>query len=137
MTFKRVNDFATEDPAKLDRELSQLESNIDAEFNLVRKELAPQLRVDSFYATASRGIVAMQPDKQLTIDTSIAPATAVFPKLTPANFGRRFVIVKRAGANNITTSCQDATVLCNGAAFPVLAAVGRYEFTCDASGYYR
>lgn len=137
MTLKHINDFKTRDPDKLQRQLSELEDNISKEFALARKETVPQLLVKSFYASASKGIVALQPDQQVNIDTSIAPAAAVFPALTPANFGRRFVLVKRVGANNLVTSCQDSTVLCNGAAFPTLTAVGRYEFTCDASGYYR
>lgn len=137
MTLAHINDFDTGNPQKLSRQLSDLEDNVSAELDRVRNETVPQARVSSFLATASRGIVPLRPDQQLTIDTSIAPAAAVFPPLTPANFGRRFVIIKRSGSNNIVTSCQDSTVLCNGAAFPVLAAVGRYEFTCDASGYYR
>ena len=67
MTFKRVNDFATDNPGKLDRELSQLESNIDAEFVLARKELAPQLQVVTFRATAARPITAILPDQQLSV----------------------------------------------------------------------
>lgn len=139
MTFKRVNDFSTDpgDEKRLDRELSQLEDNIAAEFNAAQKAAAPQLRVVNFFATPSRGIVPVLPDQQLSLDTSIAFAAAVFPALAPANFGRRFVLVKRVATNTVVTSCQDATVLCNGAAFPTLAAVGRYEFACDASGYYR
>ena len=137
MTFKRVNDYTTEDPVRLDRELSQLEDNIANEFGAVRKEMAPLMRADSFLPNSVRGIVAAMPDQQLTVDTSQASAAVVFPALSAANFGRRFVLVKRVLANNLVTSCADASVLCNGAAFPTLTAIGRYEFTCDASGYYR
>ena len=135
MTFKRVN-FATEDPAKLDRELSQLETNIDAEFVLVRKQLAPQLQVATFTPKTGRTIVAIQPDQQLSIDTSSARANVVFPALTPANFGRKFVIIQRTAGNPILTSCQDPNVQCDATAFPTITAVGRTEFSCDASGYY-
>lgn len=137
MTFKRVNDFSTEDPSRLDRELSQLEDNINAEFILARKELAPQARPTSFMATASRGIVPVLVDEQLSIDTSIANASAVFPPLDPKNFGRKFVLIKRAAANSLKTSCQDATVLYNGSAFPTFTLIGVYVFYCDSSGYYR
>ncbi len=137
MTLKRVNDFSTENPEKLDRELSQLEDNVDAEFKLVRKELAPQPRPVSFVSSASRGIVAIQPGDQLSVDTFIANASVVLPPLSPANFGRKFVLIKRVSTNAIAVSCQDATVSCNGGAFPNITAVGVTVFYCDASGYYR
>jgi len=139
VTFKRVNDFATEDPAKLDRELAQLEDNITAEFVLVRKQLAPQLQVVSFTPASGRQIVAILPDQQLSVDTGQADAKVVFPPLLPANFGRRFALIKRMTANAVVTSCQDPLVTCNGAAFPSFGAgaVGLFVFHCDSSGYYR
>lgn len=137
MSFKRVNDFTTEDPVRLDRELAQLEDNIVAEFDLVRKQLAPQLQVVSFTATASRGIVSISPDQQLSVDTSIANGFVVFPPLVASNFGRKFVLIKRTSTGSMITSCQDSTVLCNGAAFPTITAVGVTSFHCDAGGYYR
>lgn len=139
MTTKlsHVNSYDTDDPKKLSRQLSDLEDRIDAALQAVQRDSVPQPSVAAFLASATRGIVAVLPDQQLTIETSQASAAAVFPALNPSNFGRRFVLIKRSAVNNIVTSCRDTSVLCNGAAFPTLAAVGRYEFTCDASGYYR
>lgn len=137
MTLKRVNDFSTEDPARLDRELSQLEDNLDAEFRLIRKEMAPQARVSTFVPMGVDSIRAIQPDQQLSVDTSILSGAVVFPPLSPENYGRRFTLIKRKAANNIVTSCQDTAVFCNAAAFPTLAAVGVYVFFCDSTGYYR
>lgn len=137
MTLAHINSFDTDNPRKLSRQLSDFEDRVAAELERVRVASAPVLRVASFMATASRGVVALMPDQQLAIDTSIANGSAVLPALDPSNFGRRFALIKRSGANTITVSCQDPTVLCNGGAFPVLAAIGLTVFYCDASGYYR
>ncbi|MEI9950803.1 MAG: hypothetical protein WDO74_17940 [Pseudomonadota bacterium] len=137
MTFKRVNDFTTENPVKLDRELAQLEDNITAEFDLLRKQTAPQLQVVTFTASASRGIVSILPDQQLSVDTSIATGFVVLPLLVPSNFGRKFVLIKRSFTGSIITSCQDSTVLCNGAGFPTISAIGVTTFHCDSTGYFR
>ena len=137
MTLSHINSFDTDNPQKLSRQLSDLEDNVSAELDRVRAGAVPIPIVASFSATASRGIVALLPDQQLTIDTSIASAAAVLPPLTPANFGRKFLVVKRVGTNSIVTSCQDATVLCNGGAFPTITAIGITTFCCDSSGYYR
>lgn len=138
MSFDRVNDFSTRDPDRLERELSEMEDNINSEFVAVRKEFAPQMRVETFRSLdVASGIRAVRFDEQLSLDTGVASVAVVFPALDPRNFGRRFVLIKRLGSNSIVTSCQDPTVLCNGAAFPTLAAVGAYAFYCDASGYYR
>jgi hypothetical protein len=137
VSLEHINSFDTGSPGKLSRQLSDLEDNVAAELERVRGSSVPVPAISSFLASAARGITNLQADQQLSVDTSQAPAAVVFPPLNPNNFGRRFVIIKRTAANNIVTSCQDASVLCNGAAFPALAAVGRYEFSCDASGYYR
>lgn len=136
MTFRRVNNFTTEDPKRLARELSTMEDNLTAEFNLLRAELAPNLRAVSFVATPARGIVAILPDQQLSVDTSLANASVVFPALDPRNFGHRFAVVKRVTAGSIVTSCQDAAVLCNAAPFPTIVAAGLTIFCCDSSGYF-
>jgi hypothetical protein len=137
VTLPHINSFSTENPGKLSRELSEFEDNVSGELDAVRASSVPIPTVSSFLATASQGITNLRADQQLTVDTGIANAAVVLPPLTPKNFGRSFRLIKRYAANTITTSCQDATVLCNGGAFPVLAAVGVTEFYCDASGYYR
>jgi hypothetical protein len=137
MTLKRVNDFATQNPQKLDRDLAQLEDNVASEFDAVRRQLTPQLQVVTFRASTIRGIVAIQPDQQLSIDTAAATAYVVFPPLIPSNFGRRFVIILRTAGNPIVTSCQDTNVQCNATTFPTITVVGVTTFTCDAAGYYR
>ncbi len=138
MTFKRVNDFATDNPPKLDRELSQLETNISDELILMRRELAPQALVVSFAALPGRGITPILPDQQLSVDSSAADGAVVFPPLDPKNFGRKFIVIKQTLAGNVATSCQDPAVKCNATTFPLLAAaaVGVFVFYCDASGYF-
>lgn len=138
MTFKRVNSYSTDKPARLDRELVQLEDNIAAAFVAARGEAVPRPRVESFLATPTRNIVAILPGQQLSIDTSLAAANVVFPALDPRNFGALFILIKRnAVGGNVRTSCQDPAVLCNAAAFPTLAASGAVVFFCDATGYFR
>lgn len=138
MSFKRISNFSTSNPAKLDRELSQLEENAAAEFNSVRRDLAPVLSIAAFLSTPQRSIVSIFPDQQLSIDTTLAPASVVFPAIDSRNFGRRFVVVKRnAGGGSITPRCQDPLVTCNGTVFPIITAPGITIFVCDATGYYQ
>src|SRR6187549_2417284 len=137
MTFKRINSCSTGDPPRLDRELSQLEDNIDAEFNLARKQLAPQAQPIKFTAVGVNTIAALLPDQQISIDTSVVSAAAVLPPLSSENFGKRFIMIKPVAGGSIVTSCQDSAVLCNGAAFPTFTAIGVTVFYCDSQGYYR
>ena len=137
MTFRRVNNFNTDQPAKLSRELSTMEDNVTAEFTLLKGQLAPLLQAVTFTATPTRGIVAMLADQQLSIDTSLASGAVVLPALDPRNFGRRFVVLKRVAPNSVVVSCQDPAVKCNGVAFPTLAAIGATYFLCDSAGYYK
>lgn len=137
MTFKRLNNFTTENAAKLGRELPQFEDNAAQEFGAVRRELLPVLSPVSFTAMPQRGIIAILPDQQLSVDTTLAAASVVFPPIDTRNFGRRFVLVKRnPGGGSVLTSCQDPTVKCNGSVFPTIAAAGVTVFFLDASGYY-
>ena len=136
MTFKRVNDFSTEDPAKLDRELSQLEDNVNAEFSLVRRQMAPLASAVTFTPIAAQPIVAIQPDQQLSVDTGIVSGNVVFPDIKAENFGRKFVIIKRLAANSIFCSCSNPNVKRNGTTFPTITAVGVTTFYCDSAGYY-
>jgi hypothetical protein len=138
MTFKRVNDFSTDDPVMLDRELSQLEDNVSAQFDVAEKTYAKQMAPASFMPIGAASAVPMQPSTQLSLDTSQASALAVLPALDPTNFGKRFTIIKRLATNSVVVNCTDTTVTLNGAAFPLtLTAVGVTIFYCDAAGYWR
>ena len=138
MTFRRVNDFSTDKPVMLDRELSQLESNVADEFAVASKTYAREAAVSDFAPLGASIVVPLLPGEQRSIDTSLLSALAVLPPLRPDNFGKRFVVIKRAAANGITVSCADPKVLHNGGAFPVLGVgfVGVRIFYCDAAGYY-
>lgn len=139
MTFKRVNDFSTDpgNEAKLDRELSQLEDNIARSFQEADDKFALQMVVRAFTPLGTDKVVAIQPGDQLSLDTGPGDVAVVFPPLTPANFGRLFRVLKRYPMNNVVLSCQDPTVLLNGAAFVTIAAVGVTTVFCDATGYYK
>lgn len=135
--MKRITEFHTKDPVKLDRELSQLEDNVDLALREFAAAATPQAGVDSFQPIGAVTIASLLPDRQLSIDTSLGNAIAVLPPLATANFGRQFVLIKRVAANQISVSCADPDVLHNGGAFPiVLAATGVRLFYCDARGYY-
>lgn len=138
MTFKRVNSFTTEDAAKLARELPQLEDNVAAEFSSLRGEVLSRPQVVNFIATPTRNVIAILPDQQLSVDTSQAEATVVFPALDARNFGRIFFLIKRNSSPfDLKTACQDPAVLCNAVPFPILMSSGAVVFLCDSSGYYR
>jgi len=137
MTLRRVNDFSTEDPVMLDRELAQLEDNVSAEFDLIESTFAKQMTVASFMPLAAAYVTPLQPSEQRSFDTTQASAIAVLPALAPENFGRRFTILKRQAANAVSVACADPTVLINGSAGPLsVTAVGIRVFYCDATGYY-
>lgn len=137
MTFKRVNDYSTDDPVKLDRELSQLEDNIAAEFSFVEDNFAKAVTVDVFRALGSIRIVPFMPGEQLSVETDQADAVVVFPPLTPTNFGRPFSLIKRSSTGNVVLSCSDPNVKYNGGSFPTVTTQGGTRYGCDASGYWR
>jgi len=137
MTFRRVSSYSTDKPAQLERELAQLEENIAAEFSSARSEVIPRPPIVTFIATPTRNTIAILPGQQLSVDTTNAQGNVVFPALDPRNFGAIFFLIKRSALNNLQTSCQDPSVLCNGAAFPVLMSSGAVVFLCESSGYYR
>jgi hypothetical protein len=137
VTLAHINSFTTDNPAKLSRELSDFEDRVSKELDNVRATSVPVPLVSRFVATPTLGIVSAQPGQQLEVDTSQASAVVVLPALIAKNFGRVFLVIKSAAANNLTFVCQDPSVLCNGVAFPVAAAIGVRIFYCSASGYYR
>lgn len=137
MSLIHIQQFETTDPVRLGRQLSALEDNVSKAIDEARAASSPLPTVALFTATAAKGVASLGPDQQLSVDTSIANASVVLPALKPANFGRRFVLLKPVAANAVTMLCQDSAVLCNGAALPSLAAVGVYVFYCDKYGYYR
>lgn len=137
MTFKRVNDFSTENPVMLDRELSQLESNIADQFNELDKTVAKSTNVSSFFSLSPNTVVPLMVDEQRSIDTTQGNAIAVLPALDPTNFGRRFVVIKRSASNAISVTCSDTAAQINAAAFPLsITAVGARVIYCDQTGYY-
>ena len=137
MTLAHINSFTTDNPAKLSRELSDFEDRVSKELDNVRASSVPVPLVSKYLAAQPIGIVSVQPDQQLSVDTSRADSTVILPALSPKNFGRSFRVIKPSAANVIQFVCQDPAVLCNAAAFPVVVAAGPYIFYCDALGYYR
>jgi len=138
MTLKQVNQFHTSDPKLLDRELNTLEDNVAKETESIRSTFLPAPTCLTYTYSTSPGIVHAQADTQLSVDTSMGNVTVVLPALSPKNFGRRFVILKRVTANTITIVCQDPAVTLNGGSpVNVSLASGGATFLCDAVGYYR
>lgn len=140
MTLQRIGDWSTDDPVKLDRELTAHEDSIAAEFQSVRDTFARTATVSTRVSLPAPkpAAFALQPDEQASFDTLLGGLTGVLPALTPKNFGRRFVVLKRFAANTVSVVCQDPTVKLNAAAFPLaISAAGATVFYCDAAGYYR
>lgn len=137
--MKHVVEFHTDDPVKLARELPDLEDNVDRALRDLAAATVPQAVIDSFQPLGSVTIAPLLPDHQLSIDTTQGNAIAVLPAVTPANFGRRFVLVKRALANQINVTCADPNATHNAVAFPIImaaATAGVRVFYCDSAGYY-
>jgi hypothetical protein len=137
--MKRVNQFHSDDPTKLTRELSDFEDNVDAALQQQAAATVPRPIVDSFQPIGSVTVTPLLPDHQLSIDTATGNAIAVLPAVASANFGRRFVLVKRSALNQITVTCSDPSATHNAAAFPFVTAAGFAGvrvFYCDARGYY-
>jgi hypothetical protein len=140
MTFKEVGTFDTDDQAKLARQLTAFEDNVRDEFVVSRKTFAqtPAVQTRISLPAPKPAAFALQPDEQASFDTALGNLTGVLPPLVPANFGRRFIVVKRLGTNTVNVVCQDASVKLNGGAFPLaITASGVTVFYCDAAGYYK
>jgi hypothetical protein len=141
LTFKRVNDFSTENPTMLDRELSQLEDNVDSETRAIRATYLLAPAIQSFVAnpSAAANIVAFKVPGQLSVDPSKAIVTVVFPPLSPANFGQVFSLIRRSTGFATVTANQVSTVACNlSTTWPTFSTAANLvtQFFCDASGYY-
>ena len=141
MSLTHINQFTTNDPIGLGRQLSKLEDNVSAECDDIRANTLGLPVLASFTAVAGAvtNIVAIGSPKQLSVDSTAASVNVIFPKLTSANFGQRFTLLRRSSANNVVTACLDTTVLCNGSlTWPTFtgATPRLIEFYCDSSGYF-
>lgn len=136
MTFQRLNQFHCDDPAKLDRELNALEDNISRETASIRASCAPRPAIVRVVASASAPTVAVLFDQQVTLDTSVAAGVAVLPPLSPANFGRRAVIVCPSPSNTRKVACQREGDTVDLSTLPQSIGAGVTEVFCDASGYW-
>lgn len=137
MSLNHINQFDTDNPDKLSRQLSDFEDRVSSELDKVRLASTPVPTLAKFVPSAALGIVAALPDQQLAVDTSQASAVVVLPALVAKNFGRSFRVIKLAVANNIAFICQDSSVTCNAGAFPTVFGVGVTVFFCDSLGYWR
>ncbi len=140
MTLKQINQFSTDDPDKLGRQLSAFEDNVHAECENISSNFEPVFGVVtrvSLPAPAPSSF-ALLVDHQISFDTALGNLTAVLPPLSADNFGRRFVAIKRLAANTLNVLCQDPAAKLNGSAFPLaITAAGPTVFYCDAAGYYK
>lgn len=141
MTLKQISQFQTDDPGKLGRQLSQLEENVHAECTAIRTSFPPLPNVTTRISLPAPkpAAFALQPDEQASFDTVLGNLSGILPPLIAANFGRRFIVIKRAAAGTLNVLCRDPAVLLNGAAgFPLaITAAGATVFYCDAAGYYK
>lgn len=136
--FKHQQTFYTTDSKRLERQLSELEDNVDGAMTKLKASTAP-LPVDRYFTpTQASPVTPLGPDEQLAVDTVSWNGQVVLPDLDPNNFGRRFVLIKAlVGPNTITVSCANPSVTCNGTTFPVLSgAAGVVVFYCNKYGYY-
>ncbi len=140
MTLKQINQFETDDPEKLGRQLSNFEDNVHAECESIRQsfEAFPAVVLNTFLPAPKSTIFPLAADQQASFDTLLGSVTAILPPLRAANFGRRFIVLKRYAANTVSVSCQDPAVKLNAAAFPLaITAAGVTVFCCDQAGYYK
>jgi hypothetical protein len=137
MTFQQVNNWHTDDPKQLDRELNTLEDNISNETASIRSLFIPRPTALTYKFTKPPGIVAALPDTQLSIDTTLGAVTCVFPPISPSVVNRTFRIINRNGAHTVFLKCSDPKALLNGGTFSAtLTSAGQMTIYCDAVGYY-
>lgn len=141
MKFPHINNFSTRDPAKLGEELSRLEDNVDRVLSSDSAAAAKRLTLALFNpASPPKNVVAIQAEQQLVVDTSVGNVTVLFPALSPQNYGKLFVILRRSAFGSVFTACVDSTVPCNGSlTWPSISGGSSRAtiFFCDPTGYYR
>lgn len=136
MTLKQVNNWDTDNPDKLGRQLSTFEDDVAAEANSIRAGFVPQLRVLRLRASATVSAFVVSFDQMTVIDTSLATGTAILPPLTAALFGRRAVLLFPSSAHSRFVTCQNPADNIQGSAGSFAANQGITEVFCDASGYW-
>jgi hypothetical protein len=138
MTLRRVNDFSTKEPDKLERELIEFEDNTERETRDIRANFLPVPQLISFRAISGvTNRVLAQLDQQLGIDTLLADCTVLLPILAAKNFGRRLTVIKRVGNGSIFITCVDPLTKINGSTTPItLSAAGQRTIFCDQEGYF-
>jgi hypothetical protein len=141
VTLRQISQFTTDNPQALGRQLSQLESNVVAETSSIRNAMLAVPTLVSFVAKAGVviNVVAFGSAVQLSVDSSQASLSVIFPKLTTSYFGFTFTLIRRSALNNVVCQPLDPTVPCNGSlTWPTFtgATPRVVRFYCDPSGYY-
>lgn len=141
MKFPHINNFSVNDPRRLGEELSRFEDNADRAISEVSAAAAKRLSLALFNpASTPRNIVAIQAEQQLVVDTSAGDVTVLFPALSPQNYGKLFVILRRSASNSVITANVSPAVTCNGSlTWPSFTGASNRALTffCDPTGYYR
>jgi hypothetical protein len=141
VTLQRINNFMTDQPPELGRQLSRFEDNAGRELDSVRAASLPKPTLSAFTSKVGVAVnrVTFSNPGQLSIDSGQASVNVLFPKLTTAFFGLRFTLIRRSSLNSVICACLDTTVSCQGSlTFPTFtgATPRVIEFYCDSSGYY-
>jgi hypothetical protein len=125
LTFRRIDSFATDDPAKLADQLPRLEDNIAAALSTVVERLL-------FTDWVSSGTPQLAFGRVLRADTSVQALSASLPSLSPDTIGRT-VGVKVKGGNSVDLFPVETTALIDGAASATLSVDGLYLYTHDGA----
>jgi hypothetical protein len=139
--FPHISNFATRDPVKLGEQLSRFEDNLDRALSEDSAAAAKRLSLALFNpATVPKNIVKIQAEQQLLVDSSAGDVSVLFPALSPQNYGKMFVLLRRSTSNAVSTACVDPSVKCNGSlTWPGFTGASNRAviFFCDPTGYYR
>ncbi len=129
--LRTVGNFTAKDPTQLERQLSQLEQNVD---DALRSTVVAFVPVPQPTNTKTAAYVAAL-DEMVRVNTAAGSVTIVLPVATPQNAGRGIAVARLSAANTLTVAPVSGTV--NGAASLALTAAVRLFFLLsDGAGWW-
>lgn len=124
--FKPVQDFRAEEPAATD--LRRLQNAVYTAF----QELPDERRARPQH-TRAYGSVAAEYDQTIEMGAS---GTVTLPPLLPENVGRSVTVILTSSTISVTVRPTDGALIQNTTS-DGLGTVGRYEYVCGITGWYR
>jgi hypothetical protein len=132
MTFRRIDSYATDDPKKLDGQLSRLEDNIAAALESLPQ---PPMKLSLVGTSIINASVILKPGQLAGFNTALGDITVAIAAPRPGDAGKFLAVIKEEGANTLTLT-PPAGVLIEAATTYATSSQGLILLLCEGNNYW-